>query len=233
MKRAIEDLTDGWVGWHNSLGLGLLDLYSKAQSLDEKASERADHEVIERQLYLTTLFCTGDRVAEAIQLTPKKEQVSWNDEVISISNSPVLKYKDGKVHWRRIDIPRKANLLSDHFIEFVLDAEKKGQQFLLPRLTPFISTPQLMGHTSHQNIYNKINQIYTGEILGSEGIWCHWLRAQTASFLIEVVGLDPYAIKDWFNWSSLEMSSQYFKRSPVQRAEKLGVTALPKVGERS
>jgi integrase len=211
-----------WLGWRNSRGTGILDYFDKCRS-NEQAK------------YLATLFLTGCRVSEALELKP--DSFRWNEHGIVGYNCRVLKHYDYEKNldgekitsevkgrkwqtqprsvYRNVFIKR-VNELDDYFVELL---ESCDTEYLLPAMTKRGHHP-LAEPASRAYAYTMINSI-------DDKLWPHFLRAQCCSYLIEELRLDAYAIKRWFEWSSLEMSDQYFKRSGIEIGRIMGVPEWP------
>ena len=106
----MHDAPNRWIGWDR-----ILELYRKAKHLDKVAG------TIDHALYFTTLFITGGRVNEVLDLNP--EQIAWNDEIIRIDRMEVLKRR--KRFTRTVFIKREGNPLADPFINLVESCETK------------------------------------------------------------------------------------------------------------
>jgi len=160
------------------------------------------------------LFETGGRVSEVIELRP--EQFNWNEEAIRVGRMTVLKYR--KRMRRDFLIKRdELNPLTEDLLSFVKDCETK---FLFPkgeRITGNIIPDK---HTSRVRIYKKVREI-------SDDLWCHWFRAQRASFNVFVRGMDAFQLADWFKWKSMDTPLHYINQTLAGMAENMGIKNIP------
>lgn len=221
-RRSVKHHGLPWQGWRNKSRLGILDLYDKAHTEAQQAA-------------IVILFETGCRVTEALALKPEMFRI--NEESIVGYNVPVEKYysyvkEDGekvlndnpelnrkfktlsKDVVRQVFIRRKGNPLSEMFAYLIENCET---EYLLPARSKTYSRVLPGDMMTRQYLYKLIRGL-------DNRVWPHWVRSQTISYLIEEVGLDPYAIKLWASWSSLEMSSEYFKRGGVELGRLMKVT---------
>lgn len=193
-RRSIIDVPP-WIGNDN-----LLSYYHKCPT------------DLHRNLF-ATLFETGGRVSEVVELRP--EQFNWNDNAIVIGGMVVLKYR--RRMRRDVYIKRdEENPLAEDLVSFV---EGCGTDYLFPRTAPLtgeVIVPNMP--TSRTRLYLKVREI-------SDDLWCHWFRSQRASFLVYVRGLDAFQLKDWFNWKSMDSAGHYVKGKTL--AEALGIEKVP------
>jgi len=212
-RRSVEhDCPTGFVGWEV-----VLIYHEMAKDLDENDKKG----FYEHELYYVTLFETGGRCGEVLLLKP--EQVIYNDEAIKINRMEV--YKRRKRFTRDFLIKRdpEINPLADRFVELV---EKCKTLFLLPAHKRFSREIEPNKHTSKSTVYNRISDI-------DESIWPHWIR-DTRSWHLSAspkdggLGLDPYELRDWFKWESIEMAAHYAgKRREEEMAKAMGIKEIP------
>jgi integrase len=208
LKRSILfDAPHEYVGRERILGW-----WRQARKLD---AEKEDNQ---RELYLVTLWITGARLNEALDLTP--EQVSWTDTHITISNMPVLK-RQKRVTREVLIRCDELDPLAQVFVEL---CEKCETQYLLPGRTGLSSEVVDGRHVSPTTVLNKIHEIIDPKIKGGN-LWCHLLRDQRAYFLRDVRGFDIFEIRQAFGWSRLTMPIHYLgdpEQASIKR--KLGIT---------
>jgi len=160
------------------------------------------------------LFETGGRVSEVLELRP--EQFIWNDEAIKIDRMVVLKYR--KRMRRDFLIKRdEQNPLGSNLISFV-ESCKTG--YLFPKVQRLTGKEVLDKHTSRTRLYVKVREI-------SDDLWCHWFRAQRASFNVFVRGMDAFQLADWFKWKSMDTPLHYINQTLAGMAENMGIKNIP------
>lgn len=205
-RRSIEHYApQHWVGWDR-----ILELYENAVQLDIDYPMKDDRKIPRKSyaLYFVTLFQTGGRINEVLQLRP--DQIDWNEEVIKIENMTVLKRR--KRFTRNVFIKIEGNPLAYPFIKHI---EECDTRYLLPgygtksgrRIDPNSAI-------SSTYVYKKICEI-------DPDIWPHWLRDQRSWQLSAKLedggcGFDVYLLKEWYEWESEYMPFHYAGR----RAEK-------------
>lgn len=179
-----------WIRWEE-----LIKIYHKCPSQ------------LHRDIFVT-LFLTGGRTSEVIELKPS--QVKYNEKLIKIENMVVRKHRKRAVRTFLIDI--KDNPLTADFIDFVEGCEYK---YLFPQTQPFVGEPMRNKHTSTTRIYYLVRQI-------SDDLFPHWFRGQRASFLVLVKGLDAIKLAKWFSWKSMDMPLWYVNQTMKEQAEDFG-----------
>ncbi len=207
MRRArrsiIHDAPNRFQGWDR-----ILELYERALALDKEKNTN------QYSLYFVTIFETGGRKSEVVLLTP--QQIQWNDEAIVVERMEVLKRR--KRVTRQVIIKIDENPLAQPFIEMV---EQCNTDYLRPSRTPYSGNVVYDKYISSTSIYEKIVAI-------DPGIWPHWIRDQRSWHLSDVRGLDPYELKTWFEWGSIEMPAHYAgRRMEKEMKIALGIEELP------
>ncbi len=161
------------------------------------------------------LFETGGRVSEIIELQPS--QFDWNDQAIKVDRMTVLKYR--KRMRRDFLIKRdEQNPLAEHLISLVARCKTK---YLFPRMQRLSGAVIPDKHTSRTRLYLKVREI-------SNDLWCHWFRAQRASFNVFVRGMDAFQLADWFKWKSMDTPLHYINQTLAGMAENMGIKNIPK-----
>ncbi len=79
--------------------------------------------------------------------------------------------------------------------------------------------------TSYLITLNRFVNEFVREI--SDDLWCHWFRAQRASFHVFVRNMDIFQLKDWFMWKSVEMPAHYINQTLKGMAEQMGIEKVP------
>jgi len=192
----------------------------------------------EQRKYLTVYFCSGARLREALTLKP--EQFAINNYAIVINNVMVEKHfdylkddagqklrntdprlkrkyvtKTRKVV-RRIRIPRGRNPLAEPLVTFVEECE---DDYLLPAIARHGGCSR-EAPASKSYAYGVIHSI-------DDRIWPHWIRSQTAQYLIEVLKLSSFQITNWFKWSSADIASRYLVESDSEWSKAMNVPQWP------
>ncbi len=163
----------------------------------------------------TILFETGGRVSEVLELQPK--QFDWNEEAIKVERMTVLKYR--KRMRRDFLIKRdEKNPLAEDLISLVEQCQTK---YLFPKQERLSSKVIPSEHTSRTRLYLLVREI-------SDDLWCHWFRAQRASFNVFVRGMDAFQLADWFKWKSVDMPLHYINQTLEGMAKDMGIKNIPK-----
>lgn len=195
-KRVVEDVPP-WIGWDKLFGY-----YRKCPSN------------LHRNIF-TTLFETGGRVSEVLELQPK--QLNWNQEAIKVERMTVLKYR--KRMWRDFLIKcDEKNPLAEVLISFVKECDTK---YLFPKTERMSGKVVPNEHTSRTRLYLLVREI-------SDDLWCHWFRAQRASFNVFVRGMGAFQLVDWFKWKSVDMPLHYINQTLEGMAKDMGIKEIPK-----
>ena len=119
---------------------------------------------------------------------------------------------------RTVMIKIEDNPLALDFIEFVEQCET---DYLFPARTPFHGNIISDSHISTTTVYEKVTAI-------DPDVWPHWIRDQRSWHLSDIRGLDPYELKAWFEWSSMEMPAHYAgRRREKDLARALEIKKLP------
>ncbi len=204
----MNDAPNCWLGWPWILGL-----HENAMEKDKVAGST------DRSLYFTTLFETGGRVSECLEL--RRSQIDWNDVMIRIDNMEVLKRRERFT--RQVFIVREGNPLADAFLDHVEACEGK---YLWPGFSgSFTREVDPEAHASSAHVYRKIVDI-------DPDIWPHLLRDQRSWQLSAKVerggrGLDIYLLRKWFEWKSMAMPAYYAgRREESDLLDALGVVDL-------
>lgn len=156
------------------------------------------------------LFETGGRISEILELQPS--QFIWNDKAIKVERMIVVKYRKKK---RRdfLIIRDEQNLLANALISFV---ENCRTPYLFPKVQRLTGKIIPEEHTSRTRLYLKIREI-------SDDLWCHWFRAQRASFNVHIRRMDVLSLQSWFEWKSADTPVRYVKQSLREMAEFMGI----------
>jgi len=168
---------------------------------------------LHRKIFVV-LFETGGRVSEVLELQPA--QFIWNEEAIKVERMTVLKYR--KRMRRDFLIKRdEKNPLTDDLISFVQSCET---EFLFPKGEWITGNIVSNHHTSRTRLYLKVREI-------SDDLWCHWFRAQRASFNVFVRRMDAFQLADWFKWKSMDTPLHYINQTLAGMAENMGIKKIP------
>jgi integrase len=171
---------------------------------------------LHKNIFLT-LFETGGRVSEVAELKPSN--FIWNEEAIKVQGMIVRKWRKHKRRDFLIKIDEK-NPLAEDLISFIEECET---EYLFPKGKPFSGAIIPDEHTSTTRIYLKVREI-------SDDLWCHWFRAQRASFHVFVRNMDIFQLKDWFMWKSVDMPAHYINKTLRGMAEQMGIEKIPSSG---
>ena len=168
---------------------------------------------LHRNLFVT-LFETGGRASEVVLLKP--DNFIWNDEAIKVEGMIVKKYRKHKRRTFLIKIDEQ-NPLTEDLISFISHCET---EYLFPRVTSFGVKTISNVPTSTTRLYLKVREI-------SDDLWCHWFRAMRASFNVFVRKMDIFALKDWFQWKSVDTPAHYVNQSLEKQAKQMGIKQVP------
>ena len=194
-RRAIEDVPP-WIGWG-----GMLAYYKRCPS------------PLRCNIFVT-LFETGGRVSEVVQLKP--DNFIWNEEAIKVEGMIVKKARKRKK--RDFLIKRdEQNPLTEDLISFV---EHCDTEYLFPRVTRFGVKAISNLPTSTTRIYLKVREI-------SDDLWCHWFRAMRASYNVFVRKMDIFDLQKWFAWTSVDTPAHYINQTLEKQAEQMGIKQIP------
>jgi hypothetical protein len=175
----------------------------------------------EHRKIFATYFTTGCRLYEGAQLEPRMVDFSDKD-FIWVSQCVLLKKRD-ETSTREFPIylhnpldPNTPNPFVLKLIQTVNEAQENGCEYLFPKQLPFANGISKTGHASSKYLYQKIREVDTVGVVkvrnpnGIElGLWPHWIRSQSAQYLLDVMRFNSYELKDWFAWSNLAMSEHY------------------------
>jgi len=203
----------------------MLKLYERCKSLDEMRKETLErsgrkYPVNEYALYFSTLFVTGGRVSEVIELQPT--QFYWNDEILYIRNMVVEKKR--RLAYRDVIIERVNNPLTEEVIRFVSECTT---DYLFPG---YENGPQRelnpLKHATRQYVRKVIIGI-------DDNIWPHWCRDQRSWHLSTSIergglGFEPFLLRSWFSWSRMETTLKYAgRRDEEDVLRKFGALRVP------
>ena len=194
VRRSVEDVP-AWIGWQR-----MLTYYNGSPSQLHKN-------------IFTTIFETGGRVSEVIELKP--DMFVWNDEAIKVVGMIVKKHRKHKR--RDFLIKIEDNLLAKDLISFVSSCKTK---FLFPKGEPFTGRIIFDQHTSTTRIYLKVLEI-------SGDLWPHYLRAQRASFNVFVRKMNLFQLMDWFKWKGTDTPAHYINQTLEGMAKQMGIKNIP------
>ncbi|MCJ7632707.1 hypothetical protein MUP77_10005 [Candidatus Bathyarchaeota archaeon] len=198
MRRTINLNGIPWIGWPKLMGL-----YKK--SLENPRSAAS----------FLAIFETGCRVSEAIMLKP--EMFEPKPFGLLASRIPCRKRGSKKAGTIRIE-PRDFIIPNDpltaDFKTFI--ESRKDKPYLFPRLIPLSGDAIEDRHEHTFTMYRDISGI-------DPILFPHFLRHQRASQLANEREPDPYKLREWFNWKSLDTSAEYIKGTLRDQAKWLGV----------
>jgi hypothetical protein len=121
------------------------------------------------------------------------------DYGIAATRVPCIKRgskKNGNVRVEPRDFIIPMDPLTKDFAGFI--EERRDKAWLFPHTNPFSGEPDEKRHTSRVTIFRDIHAI------DPSILFPHFLRHQRASQLATERKPDPYRLKDWFNWRSLD-----------------------------
>jgi len=197
-KRSVLDSND-WPGWSKFIEQHYNQIPYTKYPEDSRAS-------------FLTIFQGGFRASEAIHVT--RDMIKWNDEVIVISRSEVLKKNDRTL--RNVLIKRdELNPLAEDFIDLV---ENGSGDYLIPKRLKFSRALVPDQPCNRRTVYNRINEISGG--------FPHELRAYRAMMLVAERDFSVSQLMRWFEWSKADMAIHYTATRDL--AASMGIKELPK-----
>jgi len=178
----------------------------------------------EHEAIFLTLFHTGARVSEAIEL--KRDMCAWNEEAIYIFGAKVLKLKSEEL--RDIKIPNNPdNPLYLKFREYLdrgvkLDTgEYVKTVYLLPAYEKLTHNLIPDWHTTRGTVHRKLGEV-------DPSLYPHQLRAWCAGHLVDVYDLNAFDLQSYFEWKSADTPSWYARTREKELEAKLGIKTPPK-----
>jgi hypothetical protein len=134
---------------------------------------------------------------------------------------------EGTYLTRTFPIARRKNPLAYSFETVIKNCKT---EYLIPAELHFNRGFSKTESASDKYVYKKIREIDVnnlvhvnnvdrrGNVIGIEdGLFPHLLRSQCASYLADELGASAYQLKEFFQWSSLEMSANYVETSRSAR----------------
>lgn len=183
-------------------------LFKKARLLSEEKLSEENYGVV------VGLFQTGCRVSELITLQPR--QFFFFPDGIDVMNVPVLKKKRGEL-MRNIYIKKdRDNPSAQGFEDFVKNKQNAGWKYLYPTKNSFTSQMIPERHCSRTTIYRRCIEV-------DENTWPHWFRSMRARHLTKFRIKDPYVLKDWYGWATLETAAEYLGIRDAQIKKEMGI----------
>jgi len=128
-----------------------------------------------------------------------------------------------KIEHRDVVIPSEIPLFKE-FTELVESLKDQGYNYMLYKMNKFTREPHKDKSTTARTVQNRINELHPD-------LFPHLLRPLHARFLrshFREKGLrfDGPEIKEYFNWSTLEMADLYLGAEKI--ADLMGIEDLPK-----
>jgi integrase len=156
---------------------------------------------------IATLFSTGGRVTEVLQLRTKNFDI--DDKWIRVTGMETLKRfsrdkttgETTKIHTTRgrFSIPRDEAL-----VPYMLTTIEGAEDFIFP------SPKKNRDHISKVRAYQIVRSV--GERCDIK-IYPHWFRAQRASQLAEELNFNLIALMRYFNWEDMKTAKRYARLS--------------------
>jgi integrase len=196
------------MGWKK-----LAELISEAKSSRDKA-------------FIASLFLTGGRVSEVLQLKRENFEVRKEEGLILVRAMPKLKqykklgsYVDegGRNRWEteRIIGYRKTFpiLLAEPLSPILIEWIEKSDNYLF-------KSPYNDGPLSRVWAYCLLRELGDPDNLK---LWPHRFRAERASQLADDYGYEVLDLKEYFGWAKLEQAAHYASRGWRGLASKMRV----------
>jgi len=188
--------------------------YKAPRVLDGETAEEYVARLIRRdQALIATLFETGGRVSEVIQLRRRNFQVG--EEAIIVTGMKVLKryekvkeYEDdtGRVRWITRPVfetrGRFPILVREPLVPYLLPWLDETEDYLFP------SSAAHRDHIDRSWAYKIVRRV--GDRLGHH-IWPHYFRSQRASQLVQDYGFNLHQLLRFFNWKNIPTALRYAK----------------------
>jgi len=218
-RRSVDQDVEEFVGWETLLGMveeAGRTRYRPSPVWPAEAAEDYQDRLRRRdQALIATLFLTGGRVSEVVELEASNFRVG--SRFIVVRGMRVLKryrrvaayMEGGRKRYRtepvfetrgRFSFPTGEPLVP-HLVSWL---EEVGEGPLFP------SPAKTRSHLSRVRAYQVVTTI--GRRVGVE-IWPHWFRAQRASQLAEEYGFQLHRLMEWFSWKRVETALKYSKLS--------------------
>jgi len=188
--------------------------YKAPRVLEGETAEEYVARLIRRdQALIATLFETGGRVSEVIQLRRRNFQVG--EEAIIVTGMKVLKryekvkeYEDdtGRVRWITRPVfetrGRFPILVKEPLVLYLLPWLDETEDYLFP------SSAAHRDHIDRSWAYKIVRRV--GDRLGRH-IWPHYFRSQRASQLVQDYGFNLHQLLRFFNWKNIPTALRYAK----------------------
>ena len=202
-RRAVSRDVEEFVGWGT-----LLRIVEACETPLEKA-------------FIATLFSTGARVSECLQLTRDMFEEIPEEGLIICRGAPLLKrYKKveelpgGGWETETVEAYRRPFplILQEPLMPLVADWIKEAHGYLFP-------SPRRPGKPLSRAWAFKV----CGRLQAATGIdiWPHWFRSQRASQLVSDYQFELLDLLDFFSWDKVDTAITYTRRGPWGLARKM------------
>jgi len=165
------------------------------------------------QALIATLFETGGRVSEVVQLRRRNFRIG--DRAVIVTGMRVLKRfekvgeytdDDGRKRWVTKPVyetrGRFPIRIDEPLVPYMLDWIREVDDYLFP------STDPSREHISRSWAYKIVRRV--GDRLGRH-IWPHYFRSQRASQLVQDYGFTLHQLVRFFNWENIPTALRYAK----------------------
>ena len=219
-RQNVEFLVEEFCSWKSLLAL-----------LDHVYSERD-------KAFIATLFLTGGRISEVLQLRKENFEVRKEEGVILVRNMPLLKryrklgtkiYEDGHKGWEteKLNMTRKTFpiKIGEPLVPILIDWLNKSEGLLFPSsdkrrkgkpLTRFwayntiIRLDRTLPETLKIDLgLNKPFIKNNVKVSDRLHLWLHYFRSQRASQLVTDYGFEILDLINYFSWESFETAGHY------------------------
>jgi len=182
---------------------------------DEDPAAYRERMIRRDQALIATLFETGGRVSEVLQL--RRENFEWDDEIIVVTGMRVLKrfrkvgeYVDASGRKRWVTEPvyvtrgRFPILRREPLVPYMLGWIVECDGYLFP--SPKRDRP----HLSRRRALQIVTEV--GRRVGVK-VWPHYFRSQRASQLAQEYGYTIHKLLRFFDWKNIATAVRYSKLS--------------------
>ena len=166
--------------------------------------------------FLATLFLSGGRVSEVLQLSDDMFDHRPEENVVIVRGMTMLKRfrkidekvdEDGKLRWVTEPIISYRRpfpiLLQEPLTPIMLRWVESSNGLLFP-------SPYRDGPLSRSWAYKLVRRV--GEDLGMEHLRPHWFRSQRACQLVSDYGFEVLDLVDFFRWRKSDTALTYARR---------------------
>lgn len=193
--------------------------YCGREKLEETASNLDDR----TQKLFATLFCTGGRRGEVLDL--KRRNFTITDNAVLVNNMIVFKqYK-----WVKENGENKKKVLQRGYRHFPINRRDPLVDYLIEKLEEKKPAENLFDF-GESTLYRLICCIEKGE-KEKHGPWFpHKLRAERASQLVVRYKFNKYLLKKWFMWTTDDTPDFYVKVGMADLMSAMGIVGeVPEV----